>query len=133
MPSPPPYVPQVKIHWCFDLPRRRLTRMAQLQGVHPASWCLPQPHGPDPEPRPNPEPTLTLALTLTLPLWLTLTLTMPLIRYLAQLSAFLYTYYGSAYLPGTWRSCPPSSILTMALRTYQVPGAAVRLPLPAQS
>ena len=34
------HVRQVKIHWCFDLPRRRLTRMAKLRGVHPASWCL---------------------------------------------------------------------------------------------
>ena len=32
----------MKIHWCFDLPRRRLSRMAQLRAVHPASWYLAQ-------------------------------------------------------------------------------------------
>ena len=29
----------VKIHWCFDLPRRKLSRLAQLRAVHPAAWC----------------------------------------------------------------------------------------------
>ena len=28
----------VKIHWCFDLPRRKLTRLAGLSAVHPAAW-----------------------------------------------------------------------------------------------
>eukprot|EP00908_Phaeocystis_cordata_P003847 Transcript_14227.p1 GENE.Transcript_14227~~Transcript_14227.p1 ORF type:complete len:396 (+),score=166.23 Transcript_14227:59-1189(+) len=28
----------VKIHWCFDLPRRKLSRLAQLRAVHPAAW-----------------------------------------------------------------------------------------------
>lgn len=27
-----------KIHWCFDLPRRRLSRLAGLRGVHSLSW-----------------------------------------------------------------------------------------------
>lgn len=27
-----------KIHWCFDLPRRRLSRLAGLQGVHSKAW-----------------------------------------------------------------------------------------------
>ena len=32
-------VDDVKIHWCFDLPRRKLSRLAQLRAVHPAAWC----------------------------------------------------------------------------------------------
>ncbi|KAL1504018.1 hypothetical protein AB1Y20_010433 [Prymnesium parvum] len=28
----------VKIHWCFDIPRRRLTRMARLRAVHSSAW-----------------------------------------------------------------------------------------------
>lgn len=28
----------VKIHWCFDLPRRRLSRLAGLEGVHSKAW-----------------------------------------------------------------------------------------------
>lgn len=31
-------VVDVKIHWCFDLPRRRLSRLAGLRGVHSKSW-----------------------------------------------------------------------------------------------
>ena len=27
-----------KIHWCFDLPRRRLSRLAGLHGVHSKAW-----------------------------------------------------------------------------------------------
>lgn len=29
---------EVKIHWCFDLPRRRLSRMAKLTAVHSSAW-----------------------------------------------------------------------------------------------
>ena len=29
---------EVKIHWCFDLPRRRLTRLAGLRSVHAKEW-----------------------------------------------------------------------------------------------
>jgi len=29
---------EVKIHWCFDLPRRKLTRIAGLQAVHASEW-----------------------------------------------------------------------------------------------
>ena len=29
---------EVKIHWCFDLPRRKLTRLAGLQAVHASEW-----------------------------------------------------------------------------------------------
>jgi hypothetical protein len=31
-------VEPVKIHWCFDLPRRRLSRLAGLRGVHSKAW-----------------------------------------------------------------------------------------------
>jgi len=31
-------VENVKIHWCFDLPRKRLSRLAGLQGVHAKAW-----------------------------------------------------------------------------------------------
>ena len=29
---------QVKIHWCFDLPRRKLSRLAGLRAVHSKAW-----------------------------------------------------------------------------------------------
>lgn len=29
---------EAKIHWCFDLPRRRLSRLAGLHTVHPKEW-----------------------------------------------------------------------------------------------
>ena len=28
----------VKIHWCFDVPRRKLARLAGLRAVHPGAW-----------------------------------------------------------------------------------------------
>ena len=28
----------VKIHWCFDLPRKRLSRLAGLEGLHSKAW-----------------------------------------------------------------------------------------------
>jgi hypothetical protein len=31
-------VESVKIEWCFDLPRKRLSRIAGLQGVHSKAW-----------------------------------------------------------------------------------------------
>ncbi len=31
-------VENVKIHWCFDLPRKRLSRLAGLQAVHSKAW-----------------------------------------------------------------------------------------------
>jgi hypothetical protein len=31
-------VENVKIHWCFDLPRRRLSRLAGLRAVHAKEW-----------------------------------------------------------------------------------------------